>query len=129
MSQPKPKVGTVGWIDLVVDDAEGVRDFYADVVGWEPESVGVGDYDDFNMKTPGDGKPTAGVCHRRGLNQGIPSAWMIYITVADLNHAVQRVRALGGEVVHGPTDLGTDGRYTMIRDPAGAVCALFQAAG
>ena len=85
MSQPKPKVGTVGWIDLVVDDAEGVRDFYADVVGWEPESVGVGDYDDFNMKTPGDGKPTAGV--------------------------------------------GTDGRYTMIRDPAGAVCALFQAAG
>ena len=26
----KPAIGSIGWIDLTVDDAERVRDFYAD---------------------------------------------------------------------------------------------------
>ena len=33
------KVGKIGWIDMTVDDAEGVRDFYKHVVGWGSEDV------------------------------------------------------------------------------------------
>lgn len=33
------QVGKIGWIDMTVDDAEGVRDFYKHVVGWGSEDV------------------------------------------------------------------------------------------
>jgi len=28
------QVGKIGWIDITVDDATGLRDFYKEVVGW-----------------------------------------------------------------------------------------------
>ena len=31
------EVGKIGWIDMTLDDAPGVRDFYKAVVGWESE--------------------------------------------------------------------------------------------
>ena len=32
------EIGKIGWIDITVDDAEGLRDFYAKVTGWKAES-------------------------------------------------------------------------------------------
>src|SRR5262245_38509790 len=118
-------VGKIGWIDLSVPDAEALRDFYRDVVGWSAEGVEMGGYQDFCMSPP-DADPVAGVCHARGVNAGIPAQWLIYITVADLEHSLERCRSLGGEVVRGPRELAGQGRFAVVRDPAGAVCALFQ---
>ena len=126
MSDPgKPAVGTIGWIDLTVDNAEEVRDFYAEVTGWQPEPVVMGGYDDFNMVAPATGEPSAGVCHARGANAGLPPVWMVYIVVADLDASVDACRNNGGEVIAGPRRMGRD-RYCVIRDPAGAVAALYQ---
>lgn len=33
------QVGKIGWIDMTVDDAEGVRDFCKHGVDWGPEDV------------------------------------------------------------------------------------------
>lgn len=123
--QGKPAVGSIGWIDLTVDNAEQIRDFYATVTGWRHEPVVMGGYDDFNMMAPESGEPTAGVCHARGGNAGLPAAWMIYIVVADLDASVDACRKNGGELVAGPRSMGRD-RYCVIRDPAGAVAALYQ---
>ena len=38
------EIGKIGWIDISVDDASGLRDFYASVVGWIPEDVSMGEY-------------------------------------------------------------------------------------
>jgi predicted enzyme related to lactoylglutathione lyase len=124
MSDGKPEVGSVGWIDLTVDDAPAVRDFYAAVVGWKPEGVPMGDYEDFSM-TDAQGTPRAGVCHRRGVNAGLPAAWLAYFVVADLDASLAEVGARGGEVLAPPR--GEGGRFAIVRDPAGAVCALYQA--
>ena len=67
--EPTQDPGTIGWIDLTVPDADRVRDFYAEVVGWHPEPVDMDGYSDFVMKSPG-GAPAAGVCHARGTNAG-----------------------------------------------------------
>lgn len=120
----KPKVGTIGWIDLTVPDATGVRDFYRDVVGWDTSGVDMGGYEDFNMIPPG-GDPVAGVCHARGGNADLPPAWLIYITVENLDRSIAACESGGGAVVAGPKTMG-DARYCVIRDPAGAHCALFQ---
>jgi hypothetical protein len=38
----RPRVGTVGWFDLTVADADRVRDFYKAVVGWTTSAVPMG---------------------------------------------------------------------------------------
>lgn len=120
-----PAVGTVGWVDLTVGDAEGVRDFYRAVVGWRAEGEDMGGYEDFNMLTPA-GDCVAGICHARGANAAVPAQWMIYLVVADLDASLAEVAARGGEVVVEPRTMGA-ARYCVIQDPAGAVAALYQA--
>jgi predicted enzyme related to lactoylglutathione lyase len=72
--------------------------------------------------------PVAGICHARGHNAGLPPVWLIYITVDDLDQAVRRCEELHGKVLRPATGAGPSGRFCVIEDPAGAVCALFEAA-
>lgn len=120
------EVGSIGWVDLTVDDATGLRDFYSRVTGWKPENVGMGDYDDFNMNAPASGEAKAGICHARGGNAGLPAQWLIYIVVADLDQSIADCNAMGGKVIAGPKTISGMGRYCVIEDPAGAVSALFE---
>jgi predicted enzyme related to lactoylglutathione lyase len=115
----------IGWTDLTVPDAEGVRDFYAKVVGWRVEPVEMSGYSDFTMVSPGTGQGVAGVCHARGSNEGLPAQWLIYVIVEDIEASMRHCRELGGEVIAGPKSMGA-ASYCVIRDPAGAVCALYQ---
>ena len=121
----KPKVGTIGWIDLTVPDANKVRDFYAAVVGWKTSEVPMGNYSDYCMH-PGEADPIAGICHAKGANANIPSAWLIYVTVADLKASLAKCKVMGGEALIPIRDMGSYGTMAVIRDPAGAVCALIQ---
>jgi len=118
--------GTIGWIDLTVPNAENVKDFYAEVTGWKPEPVWMGDYNDYNMTA--NGEPKAGVCHKKGSNKNIPSQWMIYINVANLDKSVAAVTENGGKLLSEIKSMGAYGRTCYIEDPAGAVCALFEPA-
>ena len=120
-----PQPGTVTWQDLTVEDAERIRDFYASVVGWSPQPVSVGAHSDFVMMA--DGSEIAGICHARGANAALPPVWLIYITVEDLDHSIAECQRLGGALLTTPRSYG-GGRYCVIKDPAGAVCALYQAA-
>lgn len=123
-----PAAGTIGWLDLTVEDASRLRDFYSAVVGWKPEAVPMGDYSDWVMSDAATGEPRAGVCHARGGNAGLPAAWLVYVVVADLDASVAAAKANGGEVVAGPKAMGDD-RYAVLRDPAGAPFALWQKGG
>ena len=119
------EVGSIGWVDLTVPDAEKLRDFYSAVVGWQPRDCEMGGYQDYSMTTP-SGKDTAGVCHARGVNADVPPVWLVYFTVADVAGSVAVCKANGGEVLVEPRSMG-GGTFAVIRDPAGAVCALYQA--
>ncbi|HSR51570.1 MAG TPA: VOC family protein [Acidobacteriota bacterium] len=121
------KTGSIGWIDLTVPDAEKIRDFYEKVAGWRHEGVDMGGYQDFSM-IPGQGESAvAGICHARGTNADLPASWLIYIVVDDLDASMATCREGGGEVISGPHSMGAQ-RYCVIRDPAGAVAALYQQA-
>jgi len=122
------QVGTIGWRDLTVENAEEVRDFYRSVVGWEIRPESMGDYDDFCMIAPGTGETVAGICHARGTNADLPPQWLVYIVVEDVEQSAARCLDLGGELVVGPRALA-GGRVCVIRDPAGAVAALYQPPG
>lgn len=123
-----PPIGSIMWADLTVEDAPRLRDFYKEVVGWTATDVDMGGYHDYCMNQPEDARTVAGVCHARGQNATLPPQWLIYVTVQDLDASVDRCVALGGEVIAPPRDYGGTGRYAVLRDPAGAPFAVFEAA-
>jgi hypothetical protein len=120
-------IGKIGWIDISVDDANGLSDFYAKVVGWKPDDVSMGEYNDFNMTMPESGEPAAGICHARGSNAELPAQWMIYIVVEDAAKSADVCTENGGKVLVGPRSMG-GASVCVIEDPSGAVAALYQSA-
>ena len=127
MGDAKQPVGSVSWTDLTVSDAPAIRRFYESVVGWTASGLDMGGYEDYCMNLPTNGQTVAGICHARGQNADLPAQWLIYITVADLEASLRQCRKLGGTVVVEPREMG-QGSMAVIRDPAGAVAALFEPA-
>lgn len=119
------QVGKIGWIDISVDDATGLRDFYKKVVGWKSEDVSMGEYSDYSMLMPGTGEAVTGICHARGSNAELCGGWLIYIVVEDANASAAICRESGGKVIVAPRDLA-GGRFCVIEDPSGATAALYQ---
>ena len=122
----KPEIGSITWCDLTVPNVEAVKDFYEKVVGWIPDPVSMGDYSDFSMIAPESGKVAAGICHSRGSNAKLPPQWLLYIAVKDVDESSKQCEQLGGKVIVEPKNMSGYGRYCVIQDPAGAVCALFK---
>lgn len=120
--------GSLGWLDLTVPDPDALLEFYRRTLGWKSEPVAMADaqggYAD-HLLLDAAGRPVAGLCHARGQNLGVPPVWLAYIHVDDLDLALDRARAGGGAVLHGPRSAGA-GRMAVIRDPAGTVLALYQ---
>lgn len=127
MSNAVP-VGTIIWRDLTVANAETIRDFYHQVVGWEYRGEDMGGYADYNMLAPGGEENLAGICHARDSNADLPPHWLIYIAVADVAKSAAACAALGGKIISGPRPMGA-GLFCAIQDPAGAYCALYQLPG
>ena len=124
----KPEIGSITWFDLTVPNAEEVKSFYKEVVGWKSENVNMGEYNDFNMQSPDSGDTKTGICHKRGGNVDFPSQWLIYITVKNVDESAKLCKENGGKVLVEPKEMKGYGRYCVVEDPAGAVCALFESA-
>lgn len=118
---PPPPLGKPAWFDLSVPDAEVLKGFYSAVCGWTAGEHDMGGYADYTMAT-GDGEVVAGLCHARGPNAGLPPVWLIYVPVAALAEAVAAVETHGGTVLDHRTQAG----LAVVRDPAGAIFALWQ---
>ena len=119
------EVGKVGWIDMTTEDAPGVRDFYKAVVGWETDDVDMGGYADYVMKMPATGDGIAGVCHAKGSNADLPTGWLIYIVVADVEKSAAACLANGGKIIVEIRGLA-GGRFCVVEDPGGSVAGLYQ---
>ena len=119
-----PPVGSVGWMDLTVHDADATRDFYAAVVGWTTSGLAMGGYEDHLVFRPGLAEPVAGICHARGANAGLPAQWLVYIVVASLDASMAECTACGGRVLTEPRPAGKGARFCVIQDPAGAYVSL-----
>ena len=116
-------IGRIEWMDLNVNDASRVRNFYTSVVGWSSSEVDMGAYSDFNFNLPDTQDSIAGVCHARGINARLPSQWLIYVRVESVKDSANRCKELGGKVLDGPRRMGGS-NFCVIQYPAGAVMAL-----
>lgn len=129
-SDTASSTGRISWLDLTVPNARVTRDFYSEVVGWAVQEVPMkddnGQYADYNMLGKDD-SPAAGVCHTRGVNADVPSVWMIYLPVGDLDESIRRVGSEGGSVIKSTRDGDGKWMYAAVKDPVGACFVLIQA--
>lgn len=107
------------WFDLRTRDADVSRSFYEKLFGWDVAEVAVGDD---KAQMIGAEKPWASIV---ADSAGEHLGWFPYIQVGDLQAATERATELGGTPLRPATE-GPAGTYTPVRDPGGAVFALFQ---
>lgn len=112
------ELGTWTWNDLSTGDPETAGRFYGELFGWRVQQVAP-TYWSISM-----GDLLVGGMHAIE-GGGQPPAWFPYFVVAEADPAASRVEELGGTVVVPPRDVPA-GRFTVILDPGGAVCALFE---
>ena len=111
--------GEPSWFEIGVGDAERGRAFYGALLGWRFEPVPGSDF-------PMIVTPTMS----GGLHGGDAGATaMTFFAVPDLDAALERVRALGGEVdamEESEETAGTFGRFAICRDDQGSAFGLRQ---
>ena len=114
--------GTPAWVDLSSPDIEASKAFYGSLFGWGVEEMGpdAGGYCMFTLR----GLYVAGLGPLQG--EGQPPAWVTYISVADADDAVAKVKQSGGMVFVEPMDVFDSGRMAVFADPTGAVLSVWQ---
>jgi uncharacterized protein len=125
MSNP---YGQFVWYELMTTDPKAATAFYESVVGWKGQDAGMPEPYTLLM---------AGANHIGGL-MGLPAeaaahgaqpAWLGYVSVADVDAAVQQLQAHGGALHRPAADIPGVGRFAVVADPQGAVFILFKDAG
>ena len=116
-----PKAGEFAWNELVTQDVDASKKFYSGLFGWKPEAFGgPADYTLFKQ-----GEAMVG-----GLmkcpQQGLPTHWLAYVTVDDVDATANKAKSLGANVVVEPMDIPTVGRIAVLVDPQGASIGLFK---
>jgi uncharacterized protein len=122
--------GTICWTELASKDVEAAKKFYSELLGWELEGSQAAGMN-YTEIVVGD-KHIGGmyqITEECGGSADMPSRWMSYVSVDDLDDAVKRTEELGGKVCVPPTDIPNVGRFCVINDPTGASISLIKLGG
>lgn len=118
--------GKFVWLDLVSEDPDAAETFYAGVFGWAFEDSGTAGY----RLIRNDGATIGGITSTDDQDPDFTeSRWLATVSVEDVDAAVGRVEAAGGEVLVEPVDVRNRGRLAAVRDPAGAELVLLRSEG
>ena len=123
-TQTTTRVGTFVWHENVSADPEAALSFYSELFGWEVEVFKPGEMDYAMIKSAGQthgGFPPA--------PEGVPNHWLGHVCVEKVDETVEKAKAAGGTVVHGPMGIPEVGRFAVIADPQGAVVSAYEPAG
>jgi predicted enzyme related to lactoylglutathione lyase len=120
--------GTFGWAELNARGIERARAFYGDLFGWtaklSPMGEGQPDYTEFQL----DGESILGGLEMMpNIPPQVPSYWMVYFNVADVDDAFERALAEGATEMVSPVDY-PGGRFAIVGDPQGATFGLLRTA-
>ncbi len=107
--------GVPCWVDNLVPDIEGALGFYGDLMGWEFDGPGPGEYYVARVR----GRDVAGVGR---APEGVQPGWNTYVSVASADDAA---RAAGSVMVE-PFDALPAGRVAVLEDPSGAAIGVWE---
>ncbi len=100
----------VVWFEVLGQNADKLRSFYGELLGWEFQ---VDEAMDYGVVAAGDGGIAGGVGKARN------GGWVTFYTqVRDLGAAIQHAKTLGSLVLVPPTEL-PDVTIAVVSDPEG----------
>lgn len=115
-------VGHVSWNELSAADQSVSMPFYAGLFGWTSSgSMPMGPLGDYTFLSH------AGVTFGAVMNRvpdGPPPCWTFYFRVTDVAAAGERIRAGGGAVLHGPSEVPGSEHIIVATDPHGAMFGI-----
>jgi predicted enzyme related to lactoylglutathione lyase len=119
--------GAFSWVDLATTDLPAAKAFYGALFGWEMEDGDAGGGAVYTMCRL-DGDAVCGLFEMTADMRatGLPPSWTSYVTVEDADAAAARAGELGGGAVDESFDVLDAGRMAVLRDPQGAVFAVWQ---
>jgi predicted enzyme related to lactoylglutathione lyase len=118
-----PAVGDITWHELITTDVEGALRFYGELFGWTADTaMDMGPAGIYQIYKVGE-KRLGGMYLKQKEMPGPPS-WLYYTRVADLEAAMEKTKAGGGQVVMGPHEVPGGDRIAVCLDPMGAAFAL-----
>ena len=120
--------GALCWTELTTSDTKAAETFYTQLFGWTAKHSApsaVMEYTEFSV----NGTPSIGMMAKpKEMPAHIPSYWMPYFQVPNVDASASKAKELGGRVMVGPADIPNTGRFVILVDPQGAVFALYQKA-
>jgi len=119
--------GTFCWVELATSDGEKAKEFYTKLFGWDYVDSPIGP-DMIYTVLKKDGKDAAALYKMppEMSNQGIPPNWLSYVSVKSADDSANKAKELGAELLKEPFDVFTLGRMAVVKDPTGAVFAVWQ---
>jgi predicted enzyme related to lactoylglutathione lyase len=118
-----PPRGHFSWHELVTTDHRAALEFYSALFGWEKIS-------EFDMGPMGmyvlygrNGQQLGGMFDKPA-DMPAPPHWLYYAHVDSADAAAARVKAAGGQVLHGPMDVPGGDRVAQCLDPQGGTFAV-----
>ncbi|MCP9494137.1 MAG: VOC family protein [Pyrinomonadaceae bacterium MAG19_C2-C3] len=124
--QQMPATGSFCWNELMASDSEACRKFYTELLGWTSHESEIGETN-YTVFKSGD-KMVGGMMQMTAECGAMPSHWMSYVAVDDVDELVARVESLGGKTCVPPSDIPTVGRFAVINDPSGATVSILKLA-
>lgn len=119
--------GHVGWHELYSGDFDRDLGFYTGQFGWSMgEAMDMGPMGAYQLVSQTGGADfqsmTGGIMARP---DEVPApVWLFYFVVGDIDAAVEKVKAGGGQVLNGPMEVPGGGWIIQAIDPQGAMFAL-----
>ena len=115
--------GTVNWVQVDTDDAEGAKRFYGDLFGWtfadDPSSGGR-----YHLATrKGATAPHGGIADTKGDS---PNRATFVVLVDDVAAAAAEAERLGGKVVTPPTTTPAGLTFADLQDPSGNFFGIYR---
>lgn len=108
--------GISSWADNSSADPEAAKAFYMDRFGWEY------DFDGIFTRIFNRGRANGGMLQL----EDVKPCWLPHFHVADIDAAMQRVDALGGQVITQKMEASAAGCFAVVEDPAGARFYIMQ---
>jgi predicted enzyme related to lactoylglutathione lyase len=119
-----PQVGEASWHELMTTDAPAAMKFYSEIFGWQPsETMDMGPMGKYHMFNRPHGM-IGGMMNKGPEMANVPPNWQIYFRVPDINVAVERIKANGGQIFNGPMEVPGGDLVLNGMDPQGAAFSL-----
>lgn len=113
--------GTLCWNELNTRDVDTALTFYETVFGLKAQRSEM--YNEFHL-----GDRVVGACMPMPemVPAEVPSFWMVYFAVADIEASTEQAKSLGATAMVELMEAGDVGRFSVLADPMGAAFSIIQ---